>query len=71
MTVLDNLLPVLIEYSLKNKCGTINLTNPGLISHNEILELYTEIIDPTFTWDNFSIEEQNQMVISSSSVVEH
>ena len=43
MSVLDELLPVLIELALKGEVGTINLTNPGLISHNEILTIYKEI----------------------------
>jgi len=67
MTVLDNLLPVVIQYALSNRVGTINLTNPGLISHNEILEMYREIVDPNFTWDNFSIEEQNEILASKRS----
>jgi 3,5-epimerase/4-reductase len=67
MTVLDNLLPVMIKYALINKKGTINLTNPGLITHNEILEMYKEIVDPDFTWENFSIEEQNQILASKRS----
>jgi dTDP-4-dehydrorhamnose reductase len=67
MTVLDNLLPVMINYALKNKKGTINLTNPGLISHNEILHMYKEIVDPDFTWENFSIDDQNRILASKRS----
>jgi hypothetical protein len=67
MTVLDELLPVLIEMALSRKVGTVNLTNPGLISHNEILGMYMEIVDPNFTWENFSIEEQNQILASKRS----
>jgi len=67
MTVLDNLLPVMVQYALKNKTGTVNFTNPGLISHNEILEMYKEIVDPDFTWNNFSIEEQNDVLASKRS----
>jgi nucleoside-diphosphate-sugar epimerase len=67
MTVLDELLPVLIEMALSRKVGTVNLTNPGLISHNEILGMYKEIVDPKFTWENFSIEEQNQILASKRS----
>ena len=58
MTVLPELLPLMVELAEKKVTGTINLTNPGLISHNEILEMYKEIVDPEFTWENFSIEEQ-------------
>jgi dTDP-4-dehydrorhamnose reductase len=67
MTVLNELLPVLIEMALKGQVGTVNLTNPGIITHNEILEMYKEIVDPTFSWSNFSIEEQNEILASKRS----
>jgi 3,5-epimerase/4-reductase len=53
--------------AFKNQVGTINLTNPGLISHNEILEMYKEIVDPDFAWENFSIEDQNSVLASKRS----
>jgi hypothetical protein len=67
MTVLPELLPLVIDMTQKKITGTINLTNPGLISHNEILEMYKEIIDPTFTWHNFTIEEQNNILDAGRS----
>jgi dTDP-glucose 4,6-dehydratase len=67
MTVLDELLPIMIDLSLRYKLGTYNLTNPGLISHNEILEMYKEIVDPTFRWENFTIDEQNLILASKRS----
>ena len=67
MTVLNELLPVLIDMSLRGETGTVNLTNPGLISHNEILEMYKEIVDPGFAWSNFTIDEQNQILLSKRS----
>ena len=67
MTVLDELLPVLIDLALRREVGTVNLTNPGLISHNEILTMYKEIVDPAFTWTNFTIEEQNNILASKRS----
>lgn len=67
MTVLNDLLPVMIKLSLSNEVGTINLTNPGVISHNEILEMYKEIVDKSFSWKNFTIEEQNQVLASKRS----
>jgi nucleoside-diphosphate-sugar epimerase len=67
MSVLDDLLPLLIEYALEKKIGTYNFTNPGLITHNEILEMYKEIVEPNFIWDNFTIEEQNEVLASKRS----
>ena len=29
--------------------------------------MYKEIVDPNFTWDNFSIEEQNDILASKRS----
>jgi 3,5-epimerase/4-reductase len=37
------------------------------MSHNEILEMYKEIVDPDFTWENFSIDEQNEILASKRS----
>ena len=67
MSVLPELIPYIFKMMEQNITGTINLTNPGVISHNEILELYKEIVDPTFKWTNFSIEEQNQILSSKRS----
>ena len=67
MTVLDELIPIMIDMCKNKITGTINLTNPGLISHNEILDMYKEIIDPEFTYKNFSIEEQNKILSAGRS----
>ena len=67
MTVLPDLLPLLIDMIIKKEIGTINLVNPGYISHNEILELYKENKNPNFTWENITIEEQNQLLLSERS----
>ena len=67
MTVLNELLPIMIDMSKKNVCGTVNLTNPGLITHNEILEMYKEIVNPDFKWDNFTIDEQNKILAGGRS----
>lgn len=67
MTVLDDLLPCVIEMAINKETGTINLTNPGVITHNEILEMYRDIIDPTFTWKNFTIEQQDKVLAAGRS----
>jgi len=67
MTVLPELLPLMIDMADKKQTGTINLTNPGAITHNEILEMYKEIVDPTFVWQNFTIEEQDNILLSGRS----
>ncbi len=67
MSVLPELLPYVLEMMKQKTTGTMNLTNPGLISHNEILEMYKEIVDPTFTWNNFSMEEQRAILAADRS----
>ena len=67
MTVLPELLPMVIKLAEKKETGTLNLTNPGLISHNEILEMYKEIVDPKFQWKNFSTEEQSKILAADRS----
>ena len=67
MTVLPELLPTVLNMMTKNITGTINLTNPGLVSHNEILEMFKEIVDPNFTWKNFSAEQQSKILASDRS----
>jgi hypothetical protein len=67
MTVLNDMIPIMVRLARIKMCDPVKLTNPGLISHNEILEMYKEIVDPTFTWNNFRLEEQNQILASKRS----
>lgn len=67
MTVLPEMLPIVLDMMSNNIKGTFNLTNPGLISHNEILQMYKDIVDPKFTWKNFTIEEQDEILASKRS----
>jgi dTDP-4-dehydrorhamnose reductase len=67
MTVLPDLLPIMLDMMKQNLTGTFNFTNPGLISHNEILEMYKEYVDNTFTWENFTEEEQRQILKADRS----
>ncbi|RDX78927.1 Trifunctional UDP-glucose, partial [Mucuna pruriens] len=67
MTVLDELLPISIEMAKRNLRGIWNFTNPGVISHNQILELYRDYIDPKFKWENFDLEEQAKVIVAPRS----
>jgi dTDP-glucose 4,6-dehydratase len=67
MSVLPELLPIVLDMMKNDVVGTVNLTNPGVISHNEILEMYKEIVDPEFKWNNFSEEEQRKILSADRS----
>ncbi len=67
MTVLDDLLPLMLDMCERGTTGTINLCNPGVMSHNEILELYRDIVDPSFVWENFTPAEQTALLAAGRS----
>lgn len=58
VSVLPDLLPILYDLLLKKRTGTYHLVNPGSISHHQILALYKEYVDPSFTW----VEEPEEVV---------
>ena len=67
MTVLSELLPLSIQMSDCKLTGVYNFCNPGAISHNEILAMYKKYIDPEYTWTNFTLEEQAQVLKAGRS----
>ena len=67
MTILEDLLPVAIDMTLSGRRGVYNFVNPGTISHNQLMNLYKQYIDPSFSYENFSIEEQNSILKSKRS----
>jgi len=68
ITVLHEMLPASLEMAKNNLTGVYNFTNPGAISHNEVLDLYKKYIDPTYTYKNFTAEEQAKMARSNNEL---
>lgn len=62
MTMLDDLLPIAIDMSIKKITGIYNFVNPGTLSHNEVLDLYRQYIDPDHRYANFTLEEQAKIL---------
>lgn len=67
MTVLTEMLPASLAMVKAGLTGVYNFTNPGVISHNEVLDLYTKYIDPTYTYKNFTVEEQSKVIKAGRS----
>mmetsp|Transcript_4073 Transcript_4073/g.11396 ORF Transcript_4073/g.11396 Transcript_4073/m.11396 type:complete len:297 (-) Transcript_4073:30-920(-) len=67
MTVLYDLLPISVDLAHRKRVGIYNFTNPGVISHNQILALYKKYMDPDFTWQNFTVEEQAKVIKADRS----
>lgn len=66
-TILTDLLPAAIMLAEHKESGIYNFTNPGAISHNEVLTLFKKIVRPSFTWNNFSLDEQAKVIKASRS----
>jgi len=67
MTVLTDLLPISLIMSERSLTGVYNFCNPGAISHNEVLDLYKKHVDSSYTYKNFSLEEQAQILKAGRS----
>ena len=57
-TILHEMLPLAIAMSEHGETGVYNFTNPGAVSHNEVLGLYKQIVDPEYSWKNCTLEQQ-------------
>ena len=66
-SILHDLLPVAIALAEHDETGVFNFTNPGCISHNEVMELYRDVIDPSKKWENFTLEEQSEVIVAGRS----
>ena len=68
MTVLDELLPISIEMAKRKLRGIWNSTNPGVVSHNEVLEIDVQRLHRlSFKWANFIPEEQAKVIVAPRS----
>lgn len=67
MTVLEELLPIMLEMAFQGETGNVNLTNPGVISHNEVLSLYKEYVDSNVEWKNFDGKELLNVIAAARS----
>lgn len=65
MSVLDDLLPLVPRMLHLN--GVYNFVNPGVISHNQILDLYIKHVDSNFKYTNFNLDEQSKVIVAPRS----
>lgn len=62
MSILHDLLPLALQMANAGLTGRYNFTNPGVISHGEVLALYQRHVDPSFWWEHFTLEEQAKVL---------
>lgn len=66
-TILHDLLPAAILLAEHQEVGVYNFTNPGAISHNQVLDLFREIVRPGLTYENFEVEDQARVLKAGRS----
>lgn len=62
VTILDEMLPISIDMTIKRFKGTFNFVNPGLVKWSFILECYQKYVDKNFKFDVFTTEEQDKIL---------
>lgn len=67
MSYLPSLFPIAVDMMENGVEGTFNFVNPGVVSHNQILKLYEQHVDPTHTTQNFSEEEMLKILAAARS----
>jgi 3,5-epimerase/4-reductase len=61
LSVLPTLVPYMIDMMKKKIIGVINFTNPGYISHEEIMELYKLYVDSGTTWEVTTVDSLSKV----------
>lgn len=51
----------------RRSVGIYNVTNPGFITHKEILDMYIELVDPAYRYELFSVEEMEKVTKAKRS----
>ena len=79
LSILHDLLPISIEmttavtfdkdgkFASRKYHGNYNFTNPGTMSHNQVVDLYIKIVDPKVSYTNFSLEDQAKILKADRS----
>ncbi len=67
VTVMDDFLNAAKQLMERQKTGIYNLTNPGAITHAEMLDIYRDMVDPSFHYEIFSVEEMNKITTAPRS----
>lgn len=62
LCVLEDLLPIAVDMTLKGIKGNYNFVNPGTMTHNEIMDLYKHYVDKNHIYENFTLEEQSKIL---------
>ncbi|MBS3125174.1 sugar nucleotide-binding protein [Candidatus Woesearchaeota archaeon] len=57
LSIVDDFIHAATELMKKSCMGIYNVTNPGTVTHAQILDLYKELVDPNYSYSVMSMEE--------------
>ncbi len=60
VTVLPELLPAMLDLMKRRHVGTVNLVNPGAITHEEILTMYKKHVDPSHSYEMVDMNDPSE-----------
>jgi dTDP-4-dehydrorhamnose reductase len=67
ISVLEDFLKAAEALIQKRATGVYNVTNPGTIDHQTILDMYIELVDPSYKYELFSVEEMEKITKAKRS----
>jgi dTDP-4-dehydrorhamnose reductase len=67
MTVMDDMWKIINKMIEVKETGVYNFTNPGVVTHSWILNIYKELINNEHTWNEISYEDQMKIIKSERS----
>lgn len=67
ISVMEDFIPASVELMKRRATGIYNMTNPGGIDHEAILNLYQEIVDPSYEYELMSLEELEAVTCAGRS----
>ena len=60
ISVIDELIPLSVNMMRNKVTGTFNFVNPGVISENDVLQMYKDIYDKNFSWKCVTLEKEKK-----------
>jgi len=67
VTVIEDLWPALVQLADKKPVGILNLTNGGYVTHQQLLEAYKEIVDPSHTYEAITVDQLHTITVAQRS----
>jgi len=69
VTIIEDFFPVAIQLMNQEKTGIFNIVNEGIEYHDELLNLYKEIVDPTLQFTVVPFENLKQKAGRSNCIL--